>query len=194
MVRGAKLDSRGVLSFTSYERFENPVVACDETHGIDRRELYAPNRGFGPDSFNYITHETSAAIERASTNTTERLVWQAVTNCTSKKPKLRRCQFAPPCRHPICRVMPPEGRVERPSGMMPRIERGVDRLNSAFATLRSGVFSGSCRHSAGRALRLAASGRCRCAQRRRRWRARGFCAGDGGGGSSASSFGLSLGR
>jgi IS5 family transposase len=24
------------------------------------------------------------------------------------------CQFAPPCRHPICRVMPPEGRVERP--------------------------------------------------------------------------------
>ena len=27
------------------------------------------------------------------------------------------CQFAPPCRHPICRVMPPERRVERPSGI-----------------------------------------------------------------------------
>jgi serine/threonine-protein kinase len=24
------------------------------------------------------------------------------------------CQFAPPCSHPICRVMQPEGRVERP--------------------------------------------------------------------------------
>lgn len=37
------------------------------------------------------------------------------------------CQFAPPCSHPICRVMQPEGRVERPPGMMPRIEGGVDR-------------------------------------------------------------------
>lgn len=90
VLRGAKLDSRGVLSFTSYERFENPVVACDEAHGIDRRELYAPNRGFGPDSFNYITHETSAAIERASTNNTERLLWQAVTGCAKKKPKVPR--------------------------------------------------------------------------------------------------------
>jgi hypothetical protein len=30
-----------------------------------------------------------------------------VTDATS-------CQFAPPCSHPLCRVMQPEGRVERP--------------------------------------------------------------------------------
>jgi len=38
------------------------------------------------------------------------------------------CQFAPPCRHPSCRVMPPEERAERPMGRMPRIGRGVDQL------------------------------------------------------------------
>jgi hypothetical protein len=28
--------------------------------------------------------------------------------------EVHKCQFAPSCRHPICRVMQPEGRVERP--------------------------------------------------------------------------------
>jgi hypothetical protein len=100
VARGAKLDGQGVLRFTSYERFDNPVVACDEAHGIDRRDLYAPNRGFGPDSFNYITREASAAIERASTNTAERLVWQAITNCPSKKPTA----VTPPSRPPGART------------------------------------------------------------------------------------------
>ena len=102
-------------------------------------------------------------------------------------------QFAPPCRHPICRVMPPEGRVERPVGMMPRIEGGVDRQ---FRSSRRPGLEDVCRvmpPPAGRPSRWRRSAGV-AGQRRRRGRARGFCAGEGGVVSSASSFGLSLGR
>lgn len=84
VLRGAALSDRGELRFERYEVLSNPVVAYDEGHGIDRAELYAPNRGFGPHSFNYITEDAHAAIDAASKQAVERTLWQAVSRCTAR--------------------------------------------------------------------------------------------------------------
>lgn len=95
------------------------------------------------------------------------------------------CQNATSCRHPFCRVMQPEGRVERPRRMVPRIEREVDQF---YAAPRA--------REAPRRARVGRTHRGQEPRQRRRERGwgRALLAGDGGGGSAASSFGLSLGR
>lgn len=104
-----------------------------------------------------------------------------------------RCQFAAPCRHPICRVMQPEGRVERPPESCPVSRAGsIDKIRPRDACARES-FAGSCSHPAGRPSPWRRPEGV-AGQRRRRGRARAFCAGEGGVGPSASSFGLSLGR
>ncbi len=104
-----------------------------------------------------------------------------------------RRQFAAPCSHAICRVMQPEGRVERPPESCPVSRAGsIDKIRPRDACARES-FAGSCSHPAGRPSPWRRPEGV-AGQRRRRGRARAFCAGEGGVGPSASSFGLSLGR
>jgi hypothetical protein len=81
LLRDAVRDAVGrTLSFARYVPFPVPIVACDEAHGVDRRELYEPNKGWG-DDFNYITVEAHEAILHAAQNPTEALLWQAINTC-----------------------------------------------------------------------------------------------------------------
>jgi hypothetical protein len=96
---------------------EQPVVAKKSPKGDGAKGLRHPARTEGQ------PRQREEPEDRAKPfRISKRVVWEAY-----KRVKANKCQFAAPCRHMICNIMPPEGLAETTGRRMPRMGFGVDR-------------------------------------------------------------------